>query len=133
MDVWPPSDGEALHTQTFLGHPPSCAAALACIALMQQERLVERAARNGAAALGQLERRLRGRPGVRDVRGRGLLLGVECDEAGRVAATCSAALARGVITLPCDDMGRVLSLTPPLSIEPKILEDAIDVVAEVLG
>jgi hypothetical protein len=30
-------------------------------------------------------------------------------------------------------MGRVLSLTPPLSIEPEILEDAIDVVAEVLG
>jgi 4-aminobutyrate aminotransferase/(S)-3-amino-2-methylpropionate transaminase len=133
MDAWPASDGEALHTQTFLGHPPSCAAALACIALMQQERLVECAARNGAAALGQLERRLRGRPGVRDVRGRGLLLGVECDDAGRVAAACSAALGRGVITLPCDDRGRVLSLTPPLSIEPEILEDAIDIVAEVFG
>ena len=29
MDAWPESDGESLHTQTFLGHPPGCAAALA--------------------------------------------------------------------------------------------------------
>ncbi|HEY5658897.1 MAG TPA: aspartate aminotransferase family protein [Myxococcota bacterium] len=133
MDTWPASDGEALHTQTFLGHPPGCAAALACIAVIEEEKLVERAARSGAAALAQLERRLRERPGVRDVRGRGLLLGVECDDAARVATACSAALARGVITLPCDDTGRVLSITPPLSIEPEILESALDVVAEALG
>jgi 4-aminobutyrate aminotransferase/(S)-3-amino-2-methylpropionate transaminase len=133
MDTWPASDGEALHTQTFLGHPPGCAAALACIAVMEEQGLVERAASNGAAALGLLERGLAGRPGVRDVRGRGLLLGVECDDAGRVAAACDAALARGVIALPCDDTGRVLSLTPPLSIEPAILKGAIEIVAEALG
>jgi 4-aminobutyrate aminotransferase/(S)-3-amino-2-methylpropionate transaminase len=131
--TWPASDGEALHTQTFLGHPPGCAAALACIAVMEEQGLVERAASNGAAALGLLERGLAGRPGVRDVRGRGLLLGVECDDAGRVAAACDAALARGVIALPCDDTGRVLSLTPPLSIEPAILKGAIEIVAEALG
>jgi len=133
MDAWPVSDGEALHTQTFLGHPPGCAAALACIAVIEEQGLVECAARNGAAALGLLERVLVGRRGVRDVRGRGLLLGVECDDAARVAAACDAALARGVIALPCDDTGRVLSLTPPLSIEPAILEGAIEIVVEALG
>jgi 4-aminobutyrate aminotransferase/(S)-3-amino-2-methylpropionate transaminase len=133
MDAWPASDGEALHTQTFLGHPPGCAAALACIAVIEEQGLVECAARNGAAALGLLERVLAGRPGVRDVRGRGLLLGVECDDAARVAAACNAALARGVIALPCDDTGRVLSLTPPLCIEPAILEGAIEIVVEALG
>jgi 4-aminobutyrate aminotransferase/(S)-3-amino-2-methylpropionate transaminase len=133
MDAWPASDGEALHTQTFLGHPPGCAAALASIAVIEEQGLVERAAENGAAALRQLEQRLRGRSGVRDVRGRGLLIGIECDDDARAAAACNAALARGVITLPCDDTGRVLSLTPPLSIEPEILEQAIDIVAEALG
>jgi 4-aminobutyrate aminotransferase/(S)-3-amino-2-methylpropionate transaminase len=47
MDAWPPSRGEALHTQTFLGHPPGCAAALAAIAVIEDEKLVQRAAERG--------------------------------------------------------------------------------------
>ena len=74
MDAWPPSSGEALHTQTFLGHPPGCAAALASIAVIEDEKLVQRAAERGAAALAQLRARLAGRRGIADVRGRGLLL-----------------------------------------------------------
>ncbi len=79
MDAWPPSHGEALHTQTFLGHPPGCAAALASIAVIEEEKLVERAAELGGAALAQLRARLADRSGVADVRGRGLLLAIECD------------------------------------------------------
>ncbi|HXV36591.1 MAG TPA: aspartate aminotransferase family protein, partial [Myxococcota bacterium] len=51
MDAWPRCDGEALRTQTFLGHPPGCAAALASIAVLEEEKLVERAAELGAHAL----------------------------------------------------------------------------------
>ena len=132
MDAWPPSEGEALHTQTFLGHPPGCAAALASMAVIEEEKLVERAAETGAAALARLRRQLAGRARVEDVRGRGLLLAVACDTSERVAAACSAALERGFIALPSDDAGRVLSLTPPLAIEREILEAAIDAIAEVL-
>ena len=57
MDAWPESRGEALHTQTFLGHPPSCAAALASLAVLDEEKLVQRAAETGAAALERLARR----------------------------------------------------------------------------
>jgi 4-aminobutyrate aminotransferase-like enzyme len=102
------------------------------MAVIEEEKLVERAADTGAAALVHLRRQLEGRAGVVDVRGRGLLLAVACDTAARVSATCEAALARGIIALPSDEAGRVLSLMPPLSIEREILEGAIDTIAEVL-
>ena len=126
MQAWPPSDGEALRTQTFLGHPPSCAAALASIAVLEEEKLPERAARVGERALARLRTRFAGRPGVLDVRGRGLLLAVECREAQHVEALYSRGLERGIISLPSGDDGRSLSLAPPLSIAEAVLEDAID-------
>ncbi len=133
MDHWPASEGEALHTQTFLGHPPGCAAALASLAVLDEESLVERAATTGAAALEHLRARLAGRPGIADVRGLGLLLAIECDRPARALAACQQALRRGVICLPSGDDGRVIALTPPLSIEPESLLHALDRVIESLG
>jgi 4-aminobutyrate aminotransferase-like enzyme len=129
MDAWPPSDGEALHTQTFLGHPPGCAAALASIAVLEDEKLVERAAERGAAALAQLRARLAGARGIADVRGRGLLLAIECDTPARSLRACGEALRRGVIVVPSGDDGRVVAITPPLSIEADALRDALDLLA----
>ena len=126
MQAWPASDGEALRTQTFLGHPPSCAAALASIAVLEEEKLPQRAARLGERALSRLRARFAGHPGVVDVRGRGLLLAVECREAHQVERLYSRGLERGIITLPSGDEGRCLSLAPPLNIAEPVLEDAID-------
>jgi 4-aminobutyrate aminotransferase/(S)-3-amino-2-methylpropionate transaminase len=130
MEAWPASEGEALHTQTFLGHPPGCAAALACLAVLEEEKLVGRARESGERALGRLRTELADRPGVVEVRGRGLMLGIECDTPERAALTCSAALARGVIALAEGDDGRVVGITPPLCIEPELLELALRVLAE---
>lgn len=131
MDAWPVSAGEALHTQTFLGHPAGCAAALASIAVIEEEKLVEKAAETGAAALARL--RAAGRhPGVRDVRGIGLLLAVELRGPEQAAATCSRALARGVITLLSGDDARVVGIHPPLAIDPELLLDALDRLLESL-
>jgi 4-aminobutyrate aminotransferase/(S)-3-amino-2-methylpropionate transaminase len=130
MDSWPQSTGEALHTQTFLGHPPSCAAALASLAVIEEEKLVECAAETGARALLHLKGLLEGCPHVADVRGRGLMLGLECDSAEQARGACSAALGRGVIALQSGDRGEVVSVTPPLGIEPEVLESALDIVVE---
>ena len=55
MDAaWPPSNGEAIHTSTFLGHPVGCAMALAQIAEIEKRQLPARAAKLGAALLAQL-------------------------------------------------------------------------------
>ena len=132
MEAWPASRGEALSTQTYIGHPTGCAAALASLAVIEEEKLVERAAETGARALAHLRARLDAAPGVAEVRGRGLLLGVECDDPRRSLDACARALAGGVIVLPSGDRGEVVSITPPLSIEPEALERALDVVAEAL-
>ena len=132
MDAWARSQGEALHTQTFLGHPPGCAAALASLAVIEAEGLVERAATTGARALSHLKQRLAGAPQVVDVRGRGLMLGIECDDGAHARTACTRALGRGVIALQSGDEGEVVSVTPPLGIEPEVLESALDVLVEAL-
>jgi len=132
MDAWPPSTGEALHTQTFLGHPPGCAAALAALAVLEEEKLVERAAELGAEALARLEARLADAARVASLRGRGLMLGVECTDAPTAHEAVGALLRRGVLALPSGDDGRVLALSPPLSIGRDVLALALDAIADVL-
>lgn len=126
MDAWPASSGEAIHTSTFLGHPLSCASALAFIDVLEGEGIVEQAASVGGALLTALQERLARAEGVIDVRGRGLLLGVEVGP-GRAAAVTAAALRRGVLTLPAGERGEVVELAPPA-----VLTDAQVVSAVVL-
>jgi 4-aminobutyrate aminotransferase/(S)-3-amino-2-methylpropionate transaminase len=117
MDAWPPSHGEALHTQTFLGHPPGCAAALAALAVIEEEKLAARAAELGAVALAFLREASTAKRRVVECRGLGLLIGIECDAPASALAACGAALRRGVIVIPSGDDGRVIAVTPPLVIE----------------
>jgi 4-aminobutyrate aminotransferase-like enzyme len=128
MDVWPESRGEALHTQTFLGHPVTCAAALASISVLEDERLVERSANLGAATLEWLRKGLETAPkaaaNVVEVRGIGLMIGIEGrDDSARRA--CRAALQGGVVVLPSGPRGEVLSITPPLTISEDLLRLAL--------
>ncbi len=130
MDAWPTSEGEALRTWTFLGHPAGCAAALASMAVIEDEGLVERSAAVGARALARLETRTKRLRDVSEVRGRGLMIGIECSHRDVALRACRAALDRGVVLLPSGDDGRVVSLTPPLTIAEPLLDDAIDRVLE---
>jgi len=133
MDAWPVSEGEALHTQTFLGHPAGCAAALASLRVLEDEKLVEKAAETGAFARDLLAQLIGHLPSVREVRGVGLMLGVELTSGEQCVNACARTLARGVIALPCGEDGRVLSLTPPLSISRELLERALRITAECLS
>ncbi len=128
MDAWPISHGEAVHTQTFLGHPVGCAAALASIKALREEGWIENSAVLGAQALAKLQASVGKHACVRDVRGMGLLLGIECDSGETALQVCARALERGVILLASGDQNQVLSITPPLSIEAEILEHALDIV-----
>jgi acetylornithine/succinyldiaminopimelate/putrescine aminotransferase len=132
MEAWPASSGEALHTQTFLGHPASCAAGLASLHALEGEGLVAHSARVGALALAQLKSKVAPLAGVRETRGRGLMLGIECEQPAVAHVACQRALERGLILLPSGDAGRVLSLTPPLCIEADMLLRAIDLLAELI-
>jgi len=133
MDAWPPSRGEALRTQTFLGHPPSCAAGLAAFGVIEEEKLVERAAELGGVALAFLKGALRANPRVVECRGLGLLIGIECDAPATALRACASALARGVIVIPSGDDGRVIAVTPPLVIGRDALLSALATLAECIA
>ena len=126
FEAWPTSRGEALHTQTFLGHPVSCAAALVSLELMSSLGLPERSRALGERALERLARALTSCDAVRAVRGRGLMIGVECATPAIALETTQALLEEGYVLLPSGEGGRVLSLTPPLTIGEQSLFDACD-------
>lgn len=139
MDAWPPSRGEALHTSTFLGHPLSCAAAEAVLGLVA-EGLPERAARLGHRLLDGLRSGLGAAvsEGAVDIRGRGLLIGVELLDArgeGRPGAGVAAAqrlLERGFLALPAGDTGSVLELSPPVVLTDEQVDHAVAAVVAVV-
>jgi 4-aminobutyrate aminotransferase-like enzyme len=123
MDAWPVSTGEAIHTSTFLGNPVGCAAALASIAEMKRLNLDQRAADTGRRAWLMFST-------INRVRGLGLMLGIETDNAPRV---CERLLARGILALPEGDEGNVVGITPPLVITARQLEHAASVMRDVMN
>jgi len=123
MDAaWPSSQGEAIHTSTYLGHPVGCAMALAQITEIRRLRLCERSEKLGAQLLKMLSL-LNTPPAIRmHARGVGLMAGLELlNQDGTPATTESlrvikAMLHRGYILLPEGEHGNIISFTPPLTI-----------------
>jgi putrescine aminotransferase len=108
-----------LHTSTFAGSPLACAAAAATIGVIHDELIVDRAARIGALLLHQM-RLVCGRlrpAGLVEVRGRGLLLGIEFDQPGAVGELALQLLERGVLSCHSLNSSRVLRFTPPAVID----------------
>jgi 4-aminobutyrate aminotransferase-like enzyme len=122
FEVWR-TEGEALHTSTFLAHPLACAAALAALDVFEEEGLVERAAAWGRRWRDELPALAGGAPGVADVRGAGMMWGIElCDVRGEPAARRAARVVhecrrRGLLLLAGGPGGNVLQITPPLVLE----------------
>jgi 4-aminobutyrate aminotransferase-like enzyme len=133
MDAWPASAGEALRTQTFLGHPPACAAALASLAVIDDEKLAVRAAELGERARIFLDEAAQGAGRAVACRGLGLMIGIECDGPETATAATAAALAAGYVVLPAGDDGRVISVTPPLGIGAEALLAGLAAVLEALA
>ncbi|MCL4215309.1 MAG: aspartate aminotransferase family protein [Gemmatimonadales bacterium] len=72
--------GAFVHGHTYSGHPTACAAGLAVQRVLQEERLVERVPALGAQVVAALTDAIGAHPHVGDIRGRGLLLGIELVE-----------------------------------------------------
>jgi predicted acetylornithine/succinylornithine family transaminase len=114
------------HATTFGGQPLATAAARAVLAVMEQEDVPARAARAGA----RLTERLEELPAVAGVRGSGLLLAVEL--AGHDAAEVNAdLLAAGLVANAVTPTA--LRLAPSLLISDDEVDEAVDIIANVLG
>jgi len=132
FQVWS-TPGEALRTSTFLANPVACAAALAVLDVLEQDRLPERAARLGAGVAARLAGWSDRLPAVAGVRGRGLLWGVELRDRQSAGAWVAAARRRGVLILAGGPEGRVAQLVPPLTIAEAQLAGALDLLEEALA
>lgn len=112
MEVWR-SDGEALHTGTFVAHPLACAAAIATLDLIDEEDLAARAGAIGERLVDELARALP--PGC-ELRGRGALWGLELPDAPAASRFVESLRARGLLLLRGGANGRVVEILPPLVI-----------------
>ncbi|MFA7404531.1 MAG: aspartate aminotransferase family protein [Pelobacteraceae bacterium] len=129
MDQWP----TWAHGTTFGGNPVSCAAAIATIEAIREDGLLARCRELGSATLDRLRAFQAHHPLVGDVRGRGLMIGVELTGAdgtpdgtacGKVLEAC---LQQGLIVINCGPERNIIRLIPPLTISAAELGQALDI------
>jgi putrescine aminotransferase len=140
-----------LHSSTFAGNSFGCVAALETLRILKDENLVADGAARGKQLLDGLKGRLSGHPLVREVRGRGLLVGVELGPAdsGWTRAFTRAIvkkvstsvfgqwaslklLERGILCQPASQHWNVLRLEPPLTVRAEDVDRVVREVGEVL-
>ena len=112
--------GPGSHGSTFGGNPLGCAVARTALRVLQDERLVERSAEQGAWFLEQV-RTLR-HPAIKAVRGRGLMIAIELHEKAR--PYCEALKAHGMLCKETHDT--VIRLSPPLVVSREDLAWAVE-------
>lgn len=128
--------GEPLHTATFMGNPLGCAAAQSAIAEIEERGLVARAASLGERLRAALEKLAARHALIGQVRGRGLMIGIELvtDRVTKPPATeaawqlMAACQRRGVLVLAGGMFGNVLSITPPFVISEAQIDAALEII-----
>jgi ornithine--oxo-acid transaminase len=122
MGVFNPGD----HGSTFGGNPLGAAIGRASLSVLTDEKLADRARELGDWFMGELKKI--DAPAIKDVRGKGLLIGVEM--AGPARPYCEALMERGILAKETHD--HVVRFAPPLVVSKKDLEWALGQIAEVL-
>lgn len=127
------------HLSTFGGNPVSCAAALANIRVIEEEKLCEGARQKGEDARGVLKRMLKSTSAQSNVRGLGLMIGIELvkdddltpapDRAEAIKERCRE---KGVLVGVGGIYGNVVRIQPPLVISKEQLDQALHFVEEAL-
>ena len=125
---------------TYGGNPVACAAALAAMETITAENMVARAAEIERIMLSRLHRMQAEDNRIGDVRGRGAMIAVELvyqdstdPDPGFTTSVATAAREKGVIVLTCGTYGNVLRFLPPLTISDELLNEGLDVLAEVFA
>lgn len=134
MSAWPPG----AHGTTFGGNPVSCAAASATIDKIEKDRLLEKARKVGAHAMNRLVSMKERHTSIGDVRGLGLMIGVEFvrkngdPDREKTADIVKRALKRGLIIVECGIDKNVVRLMPPLITTLTEMDKGLDIFEEAL-
>ncbi len=127
LEAW----GPGAHGSTYGGNPLACAAALATIELLE-DGLVENAAARGTQLMAGLATLAARFPAiVREVRGKGLMVGVEFDTAARADAVQTAAFQRGLLVLECGKS--TVRMCPALTVSSDEVETALRLFGEAVA
>lgn len=116
------------HITTFGGHPLACAAGLAALEVLESNNLSER-----ARSLGDRFKMKLNHPGIREVRGLGLMLAVELGDADRVQRAVHRCLDRGVLGFWFLSCPTAFRIAPPLTISESEVNLACNVILEAIG
>jgi acetylornithine aminotransferase len=116
------------HGSTFGGNPLACAAALATLETIEQDGLMEAAMVTGAIIRDGLTAAFKDVAGVREIRGRGLMLGIELDRA--CGELVNRALERGLLINVT--MDNVVRLLPPLVLSEAEARQVVDILAPII-
>lgn len=134
MRSWP----SGVHGSTFGGNPVAVAAALASISVIQKEGLLENAATMGSIITNRLRELRDSYPIIGDVRGLGLMIGVEFvgeegapnrDVVARLRESC---LEQGLILISCGVWDNVIRIIPPLNVSESEVGEALGIVEKAL-
>jgi 4-aminobutyrate aminotransferase len=135
MERW----GKSAHGSTYGGNPVACAAGIAVLQTIADEALVANAAARGAELRAGLDRIAAEEPRIGDVRGRGLMVGVELVREGTTepdAALAKATIAKaadlGLLVLTCGVNGNVIRWIPPIDASSAEISEAVEIFAETL-
>jgi 4-aminobutyrate aminotransferase len=133
MAKWKPGS----HGGTFGGNVVACAAAVATIRAMKEERLPENAAQRGAQLIDGLRRLQRDFKSIGDVRGLGLMVATEFSKDGEpdtdlAKAMVRAAFERGLLLLTCGTYDNAIRWIPPLVVTPEQIDEALTIFAAAL-
>jgi ornithine--oxo-acid transaminase len=117
------------HGSTFGGNPLGAAVARAALSVLRDERLIDKAAQTGEYLIEQLAEIPS--PHVKEVRGKGLLIGIELKpEAGGARRFCEGLMQRGVLAK--ETHTHVIRLAPPLMIDLPTVDWALERIRQVL-
>jgi 4-aminobutyrate aminotransferase-like enzyme len=125
-------------SSSYGGNPVACAAALACLEVIEEENLLERAVHLGELAIKRMEQMKQAHPIVGDVRAKGCLMGIELvkskqgkepfAEAGRLVY--QKAFRKGLAWIPA---GHILRMSPPIVMEDAVLLKGLDIIEEAIA
>jgi 4-aminobutyrate aminotransferase len=127
------------HGGTYGGNAVACAAAVATLDVIESEGLLANAARQGERLLAGIREAAEGHSCVAEVRGRGLMIGIEFAQGPELAPRAD--LAKGILheaferkllLLSCGTYGQVVRVIPPLVTTDAEVETAIGIIAESL-
>lgn len=115
-----------LHTSTFGGNPLACAAGIMTIQVLQEEGLIQKAALTGEKMLGALRKMAEAFPDVvKEVRGKGLMIGVELTKEGIGGFLMSELIAEGILVAYTLNNPKVMRIEPPLAINEELVNKVV--------